>query len=207
MLHMKWRPQWKNGITSIWTDFEVLVPFVSFTCLEQAREISSRNLSFLNSSATFSARDVTDENMASSTPGAEESRCGRKRLRYEDDWKRKKRKLQKDKGESYRTYKGEERAEKQLVDLTCVCIAAAKKWTRLSGRDSRISINLEALMFKISTCMVWFVGRMSGDEREQQNLDPTLLATTCVCGMAVTCRCAKPVFALCMQLGNAESKI
>ena len=59
--------------------------------------------------------------MASSTPGAEESRRGRKRLRYEDDWKRKKRKLQKDKGESYRTYKGEERAEKQLVDLTCKC--------------------------------------------------------------------------------------
>ena len=108
-------PSGKNGITSIWTDFEVLVPFVSFTCLEQARKISSRNLSFLNSSASFSAReprDVTDDNMASTTPGAEESRRGRKRLRYEDDWKRKKRKLQKDKGESYRTYKGKERAEK-----------------------------------------------------------------------------------------------
>ena len=101
-----------------------MVPFVSFTYLEQAREISSRNLSFLNSSATFSAsepRDVTNDNMASSTPGAEESRRRRKRLRYEDDWKQKKRKLQKDKGESYRTYKGEERAEKQLVDLTCKC--------------------------------------------------------------------------------------
>ena len=59
--------------------------------------------------------------MASRTPGAEESRRGKKRLRYEDEWKRKKRKLKKDKGESYTTYKGQEQAEKQLVDLTCKC--------------------------------------------------------------------------------------
>ena len=59
--------------------------------------------------------------MASTTPGAEESRRGRKRLRYQVEWKRKKRKLQKDKGETYTTYKGERRAAKQLVSLTCHC--------------------------------------------------------------------------------------
>ena len=64
---------------------------------------------------------TSQSEMASSTPGAEESRRGRKRLRYEEEWTRKKRKLQKDKGESYTTYKGERQAAKQLVSLTCQC--------------------------------------------------------------------------------------
>ena len=60
--------------------------------------------------------------MATSTPGAEESRCGRKRLRFEEEWVRKKRKLQKDKGESYTTYKWERKASKGLVSITCKCL-------------------------------------------------------------------------------------
>ena len=55
------------------------------------------------------------------TPGAGESRRGKKRLRYEEDWTRKKRKLQKDRGESYSTYKGERRPVKTQVSLTCRC--------------------------------------------------------------------------------------
>ena len=151
--------------------------------------------------------DVTDDNMANSTPGAEESRHGRKRLRYEDDWKRRKRKLQKDKGESYRTYKGEERAEKQLVDLTCKCAYRCREKVNKVERET-----LQGFLKLGSTdiqnkYLYGLIRRMSGDKCEQQNLDPTLLATMCVCGTAVTCRCAKPVYALCTQLGNTELKM
>ena len=92
--------------------------------------------------------------MASSTPGAEESRRRRKRLRYEDDWKQKKRKLQKDKGESYRTYKGEERAEKQLVDLKCVFRCREKVNEVERERLFKDFYKLRSMMFKISTCVV-----------------------------------------------------
>ena len=46
---------------------------------------------------------------------------GRKRLRYEHLWIRKKRKLQKDSGAAYETYKGEARPAKQPVAITCRC--------------------------------------------------------------------------------------
>ena len=65
--------------------------------------------------------------MATSTPGAEESRRGRKRLRFEEDWLRKKRKLQKDKGESYASYKGEQKASKELVSVTCKCLSRCRE--------------------------------------------------------------------------------
>ena len=42
---------------------------------------------------------------------------GRKHLRYEDQWKRKKRKLMKDSGKEYETYKGEIRATKTLPNI------------------------------------------------------------------------------------------
>ena len=58
---------------------------------------------------------------SASTPAAEESRRGRKRLRYQEEWKRKKRKLQKDKGDSYTTYKGERKPAKNRPDLACRC--------------------------------------------------------------------------------------
>ena len=53
--------------------------------------------------------------------GAKESRRGRKRLRYEEQWVKKKRKLAKDKGASYATYKGEQKPAKELASLTCRC--------------------------------------------------------------------------------------
>ena len=58
---------------------------------------------------------------SSGTPGAQESRRGKKRLRYEEEWV-KKRKLQKDVGVAYTTYKGEQReAKRPAVSLTCQC--------------------------------------------------------------------------------------
>ena len=46
---------------------------------------------------------------------------GRKHLRYEHLWIRKKRKLQKDGGSAYATYKGEPRSAKQPLAITCRC--------------------------------------------------------------------------------------
>lgn len=64
--------------------------------------------------------------MASADPGCstappKESRHGRKRLRHEEDWVKKKRKIAKDKGESYSTSAGNQKAAKDLVGLTCKC--------------------------------------------------------------------------------------
>ena len=57
----------------------------------------------------------------SSTPGLPESRRGRKRLRNEENWKRKKRKLLKDKGKGYTTSKGVRKAAKEMVSISCRC--------------------------------------------------------------------------------------
>ena len=46
--------------------------------------------------------------VSSGSPGAQESRRGRKRLRYPEEWA--KRKHNKDRGGSYTTYKGEQEA-------------------------------------------------------------------------------------------------
>ena len=46
---------------------------------------------------------------------------GRKQLRLEGTWKRKKRKLQKDSGEGYTTHTGEVKAAKKVLNLTCKC--------------------------------------------------------------------------------------
>ena len=43
----------------------------------------------------------------------------RKRLHYEDQWKWKKRKLMKDSGKAYETYKGEIRAAKTSPNINC----------------------------------------------------------------------------------------
>ena len=57
-----------------------------------------------------------------STPGVGKSRHGRKRLRMEQNWKRKKRKLGKDRGEAYVTYKGEAKVPKNIRPITCLCV-------------------------------------------------------------------------------------
>ena len=65
--------------------------------------------------------------MAESLADAESVRFkGRKRLHYEDQWKRKKRKLMKDSGKAYETYKGEMRAAK-----TSSSVAVAATWNAL----------------------------------------------------------------------------
>ena len=51
------------------------------------------------------------DSLCTSTP---ESRRGRKRLRMEKNWKRKKRKMEKDRGEAYTTYKGETKVAKKI---------------------------------------------------------------------------------------------
>ena len=56
-----------------------------------------------------------------STPEDQDRRRGRKRLRFEQEWARKKRKLQKDRGEAHTSYKGERKAAKELENLTCKC--------------------------------------------------------------------------------------
>lgn len=60
--------------------------------------------------------------MDASCSSSPESRRGRKRLRIEKNWKRKRRKLEKDKGKAYTTYKGEAKAAKSIQDITCHCL-------------------------------------------------------------------------------------
>lgn len=48
-------------------------------------------------------------------------RKGRKRLRFEQDWVKKKRKLLKDAGKPYETYKGEQVPGKEVRDVLCRC--------------------------------------------------------------------------------------
>ena len=53
--------------------------------------------------------------------GTSTRRKGRKRLRFKSEWVRKKRKIQKDSGEAYTTYKGDPKPAKELVAITCRC--------------------------------------------------------------------------------------
>ena len=100
------------GISNISINSEVLGPVVSFTHRQHLHEndllispIYAHAISNTRARIESHARNIH----STTTPGAGESRRGKKRLRYEEDWTRKKRKLQKDRGESYSTYKGERR--------------------------------------------------------------------------------------------------
>ena len=57
-----------------------------------------------------------------STPRVSESHHGRKRLKMEQNWKKKKRKLGKDRGEAYITYKGEAKVAKKIRPITYYCV-------------------------------------------------------------------------------------
>ena len=57
-----------------------------------------------------SSCDSNSSPVSSGNPCAQESRRGWKRLRYPEEWAKKKRKHNKDRGGSYTTYKGEQRA-------------------------------------------------------------------------------------------------
>ena len=59
--------------------------------------------------------------MEMSTVDERSSKRGRKRLRNEEGWKRKKRKLQKDEGATYTTYKGIETPGKEIMKVSCSC--------------------------------------------------------------------------------------
>ena len=78
---------------------------------------------------------------------------GRKRLRYEEEWKRKKRKLQKDAGKVYETYKGESRAEKIPAPIACCQLKCA---TAVSGIEQNAcltsSTSWESMIHRTSTC-------------------------------------------------------
>ena len=56
---------------------------------------------------------------------------GRKRLRYEHLWARKKRKIEKDSGEAYETYRGKLKPAKEVNPISCAC-----------GRDCSNKLNL-----------------------------------------------------------------
>ena len=58
---------------------------------------------------------------ATETASGRESRSGRKRVRQEEHWKRKKRKLNKDRGAAYTTYVGQNKPAKKVANLTCRC--------------------------------------------------------------------------------------
>ena len=61
-------------------------------------------------------------------------RKGRKWLRFESEWVRKKRKTEKDSGEAYTTYKGDPKPAKQLIAITCRCHLRCSQKLNLTER-------------------------------------------------------------------------
>ena len=134
------RAQWKKGISNILVkiEFEAAPYRYTFRTFSQAVSNVAGN-SFVRFSHFFSlghviiiinrhsrmfkfAREM-DASVSSDlgTPGPPESRCGRKRLRNEENWKRKRRKLHKDSGKSYKSAKGVRKAAKEVMNITCRC--------------------------------------------------------------------------------------
>ena len=66
--------------------------------------------------------------------GTSTRRKGWKRLRFESEWVRKKRKTEKDSGEAYTTYKGDPKPAKQLIAITCRCHHRCSQKLNLSER-------------------------------------------------------------------------
>ena len=64
----------------------------------------------------------SDSSCSSCGPGPSEGCQGRKMLRFEENWMRKKRKIRKDHGKSYQTYRGERKDPKEPpVTVLCRC--------------------------------------------------------------------------------------
>ena len=55
-------------------------------------------------------------------PEVIESCCGRKRLRMEQNQKKKKIKIGKDRGDAYFTYRGKAKVPKKIQPITCFCV-------------------------------------------------------------------------------------
>ena len=64
-----------------------------------------------------------------------ESRQGRKRLRCVSEWARKKRKIAKDSGKAYKTYKGECVVKKISIPLSCYCSNRCASQVKATERD------------------------------------------------------------------------
>ena len=64
-----------------------------------------------------------------------ESRQGRKRLRCVSEWARKKRKIAKDSGKAYKTYKGERVVKKISIPLSCYCSNRCASQVNVTERD------------------------------------------------------------------------
>ena len=147
--------------------------------------------------------------MATSTPGAEESRRGRKRLRFEEDWLRKKRKLQKDKGESYASYKGEQKASKELVSVTCKCLSRCREKVNETERK-----RLFKEFYKIGShdsqnkYLYGLIRKESVKRRTRAASKPRSHTFTyhVRLEMEVTCKCARKRFVIFMLLENEGLK-
>ena len=74
-----------------------------------------------SSSQSLSSSPASSSPVSSPVPGAQKSRRGRKRLQYPEEWVKKKCKYNKDRGDSYTTYKGERKNKKQVTGIQCRC--------------------------------------------------------------------------------------
>ena len=82
--------------------------------------------------------------MDSSCTSMPESRYGRKRLRMDKNWKMKKRKMEKDRGKAYTTYKGEAKVAKKIQDIACPCLFNCS-WKLNKSNRRRLFHNFYAL--------------------------------------------------------------
>ena len=74
---------------------------------------------------------------------------GRKRLCFQEDWKRKKRKILKDSGKEYTTYKGDNRPEKVPPSIACRC--GLKCSVRVGSVEQQLIFD-KFMMSRTSTC-------------------------------------------------------
>ena len=86
-----------------------------------------------------------------------ESRRGRKQIRQEQSWKRKARKLNKDQGKAYITYKGQEKAAKmRQATLPCSC---AYQRAYSASYHVRTSVGTELQVCKKNFCDLHSIGK------------------------------------------------
>ena len=137
--------------------------------------------------------------------GAKESRRGRKRLRYEEQWVKKKRKLAKDKGASYATYKGEQKPAKELASLTCRCPYRCS--TDINDEDRQRIFQEFYQLGDHDSQNKYLYGLISSViPVEAPDLETTLLFTRCVWQMVVLGRCVRSHFVTFMLLESVEWK-
>jgi len=135
---VQWRGQWKRGWVTFWS--KLSFAFQHFCRVVKSLRAKSRSACTwtfwmindyleqypytLLSRTPYSRNSKMESDLSEdlSNSPAPKRQQGRERLRRVEQWARKKRKIMKDAGKAYKTYKGEPRSSKTLkTSLCCRC--------------------------------------------------------------------------------------